>query len=193
MSVILIWSFSAIFGQFWSRMAKIDSKSAPLRGVARCVWPCGGRGSVAGSQVTRKDVRNRNCNRGDSNLGREKNQSTRKHMNKIFTGLSRDYPGTVPGPSRPFPEISWELGLCVSLFPQEKGKHINNLTPIHFRDNPAKLFMFFGFCSPPTNLCHFRSWGSHPRPELRRPAFRRRESREKKSDSVKRHLSQTPP
>ena len=66
-------------------------------------------------------------------------------------GLSRDYPGTVPGLSRPFPEISWELCLCVSLFSQEKGKHINNLTLTHFRDNPAKLFMFIGFFSPPKN------------------------------------------
>ena len=30
-------------------------------------------------------------------------------------------------------------------FSQEKGKHINNLTHTHFRDNPAKLFMFIGF------------------------------------------------
>ena len=30
-------------------------------------------------------------------------------------------------------------------FPPGKGKHINNLTPTHFRDNPAKLFMFIGF------------------------------------------------
>ena len=66
----------------------------------------------------------------------------------MFTGLSRDYPGTVPGLCRPFPEISWEFCLCVSLFRQEKGKHINNLTPTHFRDNPAKLFMFIGFFSP---------------------------------------------
>ena len=53
--------------------------------------------------------------------GPGKNQQTRKHINKIFTGLSQDYPGTVPGQSRPFPEISWEFCLCVSLFPQEKG------------------------------------------------------------------------
>ena len=59
-----------------------------------------------------------------------------------FPGLSRDYPGTVPGLSRDCPEISWEFCLCVSLFPQEKGKHINNLTPTHFRDNPAKLFIW---------------------------------------------------
>ena len=62
----------------------------------------------------------------------------------MFTGLSRDYPGTVPGLSRPFPEISWEFCLCVSLFLQEKWKHINNLTPTHFRDNPARLFMCIG-------------------------------------------------
>ena len=66
----------------------------------------------------------------------------------MFTGLSRDYPGTVPGLSRPFPEISWEFRLCVSLFPRKKGKHINNLTPTHFRDNPAKLFMLIDFFSP---------------------------------------------
>ena len=79
----------------------------------------------------------------------------------MFTGLSRDYPGIVPGLSRPFPEISWEFCLCVSLFPQEKEKHINNLTPIHFRDNPAKLFMFIGFFAPRIlatsalgNICH---------------------------------------
>ena len=33
-------SFSTVF----SKTAKIDSKSAPLRGVAQCVWPYGGRG-----------------------------------------------------------------------------------------------------------------------------------------------------
>ena len=76
------------------------------------------------------------------------NRGGKKPINKNFTGLSRDYPGTVPGLSWPFPEISWEFCLCVSLFPQEKGKHINNLTPTHFRDNPAKLFMFIGFFSP---------------------------------------------
>ena len=69
-------------------------------------------------------------------------------INKNFKGLSRDYPGTVPGLSRPFPEISWEFCLCVSLFPQEKGKHINNLTPTHFQDNSAKLFMLIGFFAP---------------------------------------------
>ena len=79
-------------------------------------------------------------------LRAEKNQC--KHINIIFTGLSRDYPGTVPGLSRPFPEISWEFCLCVSLFAQENGKHINNLTPTHFQDNRAKLFMFIGFFSP---------------------------------------------
>ena len=65
----------------------------------------------------------------------------RKTHSQNFTGLSRDYPGTAPGLSRPFPQISWEFCLCVSLFPQEKGKHINNLTSTHFRDNPAKLFI----------------------------------------------------
>ena len=54
-------------------------------------------------------------------IGPGKNQQTRKHINKIFTGLPQDYPGTVAGQSRPFPEISWEFCLCVSLFPQEKG------------------------------------------------------------------------
>ena len=38
--------------------------------------------------------------------------------------------------------------MCFPLFPKEKGKHINNLTPTHFRDNPAKLFMFIGFLAP---------------------------------------------
>ena len=55
----------------------------------------------------------------------------------MFTGLSWDYPGTVPGLSWPFPEISCEFCLCVP----EKGKHINNLTPTHFQDDPAKLFV----------------------------------------------------
>ena len=70
----------------------------------------------------------------------------------MFTGLSRDYPGTVPRLSRPFPKISWEFCLCVSFLPQEKGKHINNLTPTNFRDNPATLFMFIVFFSPRGSL-----------------------------------------
>ena len=44
--------FSTVSGQFWPKTAKIDSKSAALRAVAQCVLPCGGRRSVAGSQVT---------------------------------------------------------------------------------------------------------------------------------------------
>ena len=45
--------------------------------------------------------------------------------------------------------------MCFSLFPPEKGKHINNLTPTHFRDNPAKLFMFIGFFPPtPRGSCN---------------------------------------
>ena len=84
------------------------------------------------------------------------NRAGKKPINKKthkqnFHGIA----GTVPGLSRPFPEISWEFCLCVSLFlfmcfpfSQEKGKHINNLTPTHFRDNPAKLFMFIGFFLP---------------------------------------------
>ena len=71
--------------------------------------------------------------------GPGKKTTNKKTHRQIFP---RDYPGTIPGLSRPFPAISWEFCLCVSLFPQEKGKHINKLTPTHFRDNPAKLFMF---------------------------------------------------
>ena len=44
-------------------------------------------------------------------------------VNNSFKGLSRDYPGTVPGLSRHFLEMSWEFCLCVSLFPQEKATH----------------------------------------------------------------------
>ena len=36
--------FSTVFGRFWSKMAKIGSKSASLRGVAHRDWPCGGGG-----------------------------------------------------------------------------------------------------------------------------------------------------
>ena len=62
----------------------------------------------------------------------------------MFRGLSRDYPGTVPACSGDF------LGILFMCFPffQEKGKHINKMTPTHFRDNPAKLFMFIGFSAP---------------------------------------------
>ena len=70
-----------------------------------------------------------------------KNKKTHKHnFHGIVPKLSRDCPG--PGT---IPEISWEFCLCVSLFPQGKGKRINNLTPTHFQDNPAKLSMFIGF------------------------------------------------
>ena len=68
-------------------------------------------------------------------------------MNKC----SRDYFGTVPGTlPASFPEISWAFCLCVSLSPQQKGKHINNLTTTHFRDNPAKLWVVFS----PENYLH---------------------------------------
>ena len=41
---------------------------------------------------------------------------TRKHINKIFTGLSRDYPGTVPA-------FSWDfLGILFMCFPFPPGK-----------------------------------------------------------------------
>ena len=43
----------------------------------------------------------------------------------------------------------WEMFLeCVSLFPQEKGKHIKKFDPHPFADNPEKFFMFIVFFSP---------------------------------------------
>ena len=41
--------------------------------------------------------------------------------------------------------------MCFPFSQEISGKHINNLTPTHFRDNPARLFMFIGFFSPPKN------------------------------------------
>ena len=35
------WSFSTIFGQFWSKTAQIESKSAPFEGAAPCAWRSG--------------------------------------------------------------------------------------------------------------------------------------------------------
>ena len=67
---------------------------------------------------------------------------------QLFHGLSREYPGIVPGLSRHFPEISWEFCFRVSLFAQEKGNTQTNLTPTHSRDNPEKLFMFIVILSP---------------------------------------------
>ena len=80
------------------------------------------------------------------------NRARKKRINKETQ--KQNCPGIIPGLSRPLPEISWEFCLCVSLFPQEKGKHINTLTPTHFRDNPAKLFMFIGFFAPRTKQEH---------------------------------------
>ena len=40
-------SFLVIFNRFRPILVKtgeMDSKSAPLRGAAQCIWPCGGRG-----------------------------------------------------------------------------------------------------------------------------------------------------
>ena len=69
----------------------------------------------------------------------EKPINDKTHEQK-FPGIVRDYLGTVPRLSRHFPEISWEICLCVSLFPQEKATH-----PTHFRDNPEKLCMYSMF------------------------------------------------
>ena len=57
----------------------------------------------------------------------------------MFTGLSRDCPGTVPS----FFEIACEFCLCVSFFPQET-QHINKFDPHPFQDTPEK-FMFIVF------------------------------------------------
>ena len=78
---------------------------------------------------------------------REKKKKTinKKTHKQNFHGI---VPGLSRGLSRPFPEISWEFCLCVSLLPQERGKHINNLTPTHFRDNPAKCLCLLVFCPP---------------------------------------------
>ena len=46
----------------------------------------------------------------------EKRTNKQENTNDIFAGLSRDYPGIVPGLSRHFPEISSEFCLYVSLF-----------------------------------------------------------------------------
>ena len=56
----------------------------------------------------------------------------------MFTELSRDYPGTVPGLSRPFPETSWKFCLCVSLF-LEKGQRLNKLDPHPFPGESRKV------------------------------------------------------
>ena len=72
-----------------------------------------------------------------------------KHINKIFTGLSRDYPGTDPGRSRPFPEISWEFCLCVSLFPHEKRETHEQFDPHPFPGQSREVvYVFTGFFSP---------------------------------------------
>ena len=59
-----------------------------------------------------------------------------------FTGLSQDYPGTVPAFSWDFPGIL--LKLC--LFPcfPRKRQYINKFDP-HSRDHAETLFMFIGF------------------------------------------------
>ena len=65
---------------------------------------------------------------------RKTNKKTHKHN---FTGLSQNYPATVPGLSRHFSEMFREICLCISLFAQEKKSNTwTKLTPIRSRDNP---------------------------------------------------------
>ena len=61
----------------------------------------------------------------------------------------QNFHGIVQGLSRPFPEISWEFCLCVSLLPQEKGEHINNLTPTPFPGQSREFVYVYWFFSPP--------------------------------------------
>ena len=75
----------------------------------------------------------------------------KKHINKILTGLSRDYPGTVPGLSRPFPEISWEFCLCVSLSPGEKGETQKQFDPHPFPGQSREVVYVYWFFLPRTD------------------------------------------
>ena len=62
----------------------------------------------------------------------------------MFTGLSRDYPGTVP-------TFSWDfLGKFAYVFPffHKKGQNINKADPHPFPGQSRKLFMFIGFEVP---------------------------------------------
>ena len=55
----------------------------------------------------------------------------------------------VPGLSRHFPEMSakfvYVFPFFFLFFHWKTGKHITNLTPTHFQDDPEKLFMFIVF------------------------------------------------
>ena len=66
----------------------------------------------------------------------------KQYFHGIVPGLSRDYPGI-------FPRFPGNVVYVFSLFPQDKGKTLTNLTPTRSRDNPEKLFMLIGvFLSP---------------------------------------------
>ena len=80
------------------------------------------------------------------------NKETHKqNFHRIVPGLSRDCPGL-------FLRFPGNFIYVFPFFPKEKGKHINNLTPTHFRDNPAKLFMFIVFFCPPTKKGQFMNF-----------------------------------
>ena len=67
----------------------------------------------------------------------------------MFTGLSRDYPGTVPA-------FSWDfLGilLCVSLFPQEESETHKQFDPHPFPGQSRETVYVYCFFCPRTIEC----------------------------------------
>ena len=70
---------------------------------------------------------------------------TGKHINKIFTGLSRDYPGTVPAFSSDF------LGILFMCFPFSPGKRETHkqFDPHPFPGQSREVVYVYWFFCPP--------------------------------------------
>ena len=70
----------------------------------------------------------------------------------------QNFHGTVPGLSRPFPEISWEFCLCVSLFPHEKGKTHKQFDPHPFPGQSREVAYVYCFFLPRDLPVHESFW-----------------------------------
>ena len=92
--------------------------------------------------------------------GPEKKPRNKKHISNFFKGLSRDYPRTVPKPSRHFPEIFQEFCLCVALLHQENRQHINKFDPHPLSGQSRRVVYVYCFFSPGILSLFFVSvWG----------------------------------
>ena len=77
-------------------------------------------------------------------LFRAKKTISKKTHKQNFHGIVPDYPGIV----RHFPEISWEICLCVSFFSPTKRQHMNKFDRHPFPGQSREVVYVYRFCSP---------------------------------------------